>query len=124
MNDEPRSNDKAVDYFDCFGEYKRGNPLCSKYCALRLRCAIEQDQNLRLELIEELVDKGYEVAPGDFLEEGMYFQQGEILTVFPANSLHPLRIEIAFDKIESMDFFEQSNGKISLRKMVLLGMNF
>lgn len=70
-----------------------------------------------IELIEAFVDRGYEVAPGDFLEEGMYFQQGEILTVFPANSLHPLRIEIAFDKIESMDYFEQSNGKVSLRKV-------
>ncbi len=69
-----------------------------------------------IELIEALVDKGYEVAPGDFLEEGMYFQQGEILTVFPVNSLHPLRIEIAFDKIESMDYFEQLNGKVSLNK--------
>lgn len=55
MKDELRLNDKAVDYLDCFGEYKRSNPLCSKHCALRLRCAIEQDQILRLELIEDLV---------------------------------------------------------------------
>jgi hypothetical protein len=40
---------------DCFGEYKKGNPLCARHCALRLRCAIEQDQNMRLELIEDLV---------------------------------------------------------------------
>jgi transcription-repair coupling factor (superfamily II helicase) len=70
-----------------------------------------------IELIEAIVDLGYEVAPGDFLEEGMYFQQGEILTIFPVNSPHPLRIEIAFDKIESMDFFEQLNGKVSLKKV-------
>ncbi len=70
-----------------------------------------------IQLIEEFVAKGYEVAPGDFLEQGMYYQKGEILTIFPANSDHPLRIEIAFDKIESMDFFEQENGKKTVKKV-------
>lgn len=64
-----------------------------------------------IQIINELVEKGYEVAPGDFLEKGMYYQKGEILTVFPANSDYPLRIELAFDKIESMDYYEQENGK-------------
>jgi hypothetical protein len=44
-----------TDHMDCFGDFNRTNPLCSKYCGLRLRCAIEQDQNMRLELIEDLV---------------------------------------------------------------------
>ena len=40
---------------DCFGDYNKSNRLCARYCALRLRCAIEQDQNLRSALLEELV---------------------------------------------------------------------
>ena len=45
----------SSEQLDCFGTYNKNNPLCAKHCALRLRCAIEQDQNLRTELIEELV---------------------------------------------------------------------
>ena len=40
---------------DCFGEFNSANRLCAKHCVLRLRCAIEQHQNLRIELIEDLV---------------------------------------------------------------------
>jgi hypothetical protein len=40
---------------DCFGDFNKSDRLCSKYCILRLRCAIEQEQNLRSALLEELV---------------------------------------------------------------------
>jgi hypothetical protein len=50
------------DHVDCFGSYNKNNPLCAKHCALRIRCAIEQDQNLRTELIDELV--GFEDVMG------------------------------------------------------------
>ena len=40
---------------DCFGDFNKNNPLCAKHCILRLRCVIEQDQNLRSALLEELV---------------------------------------------------------------------
>ena len=55
MKIKQHSEYASFDSLDCFGDYKRSNPLCAKHCALRLRCAIEQDQNLRLELIEDLV---------------------------------------------------------------------
>jgi len=42
-------------HLGCFGEYQTGDAVCRKFCALRLRCAIEQDQNARLELIEDLI---------------------------------------------------------------------
>jgi transcription-repair coupling factor (superfamily II helicase) len=70
-----------------------------------------------IQLIEDFVSKGYEIAPGDFLEKGMYYQKGEILTIFPTNTDHPLRIELAFDKIESMDFYEQENGKKTIKPL-------
>lgn len=40
---------------DCFGDFNKADRLCAKYCILRLRCAIEQEQNLRSALLEELV---------------------------------------------------------------------
>jgi hypothetical protein len=40
---------------DCFGDFNSGDRLCTKYCILRLRCAIEKEQNLRSALLEELV---------------------------------------------------------------------
>ncbi|MFC1655742.1 transcription-repair coupling factor [Patescibacteria group bacterium] len=84
----------------------------------RQKIELEVGQEIsNIELIEDFVAKDYEVAPGDFLEQGMYYQKGEILTIFPANSDYPLRIEVAFDKIESMDFFEQENGKKSIKKV-------
>ena len=43
------------DYVGCFGNFNRGNVICKKFCAVNLRCAIERDQNFRLELIEDLV---------------------------------------------------------------------
>lgn len=46
----------TIEQAECFGDYDKNNPLCSNHCALRLRCAIEQDNNMRSELLEELID--------------------------------------------------------------------
>ena len=42
-------------HIGCFGEFNKGDRICKTLCALRLLCAIEQDQNVRLEILEELV---------------------------------------------------------------------
>ncbi|KJS32134.1 MAG: hypothetical protein VR64_08495 [Desulfatitalea sp. BRH_c12] len=42
-----------IELLDCFGDYSKTNPLCAKHCVLRLRCAIEQDQNIRMELLSD-----------------------------------------------------------------------
>jgi hypothetical protein len=49
------TNSSFMDQLDCFGDYSKSNRLCARYCALRLRCAIEQDQFRRMEIIEDLV---------------------------------------------------------------------
>jgi len=43
------------DYLGCFGGFNTNDKVCKKLCALNLRCAIEQEQNARIELLEELV---------------------------------------------------------------------
>jgi hypothetical protein len=47
---------------DCFGDFNKGNPLCLKHCILRLSCAIEKDQKLRMEIFEELVGSDHELS--------------------------------------------------------------
>jgi hypothetical protein len=43
------------DHLGCFGGFQKDDPICKRFCALRIRCAIQQDQNVRLEIMEELV---------------------------------------------------------------------
>ncbi len=42
-------------YVGCFGEFRRNDPVCSKHCAISLRCAIEHERNERFEILEEMV---------------------------------------------------------------------
>ena len=42
-------------YVGCFGNYGPQDPICRQRCALRIRCAIDQEQNVRMELIEDLM---------------------------------------------------------------------
>ncbi len=42
-------------YLGCFGNFNRDSVVCKKFCAVNLRCAIEQDQNARIEIFEDLV---------------------------------------------------------------------
>jgi hypothetical protein len=44
----------VADQLDCFGDYTKNNPLCAKHCALRLRCVIEQNHNIRMEVLADL----------------------------------------------------------------------
>jgi hypothetical protein len=43
------------DHLGCLGNFNIQDPLCQKLCALNLRCAIEQEKNTRLELLEDLI---------------------------------------------------------------------
>jgi hypothetical protein len=43
------------DGLGCFGEFNKKNFLCKKHCVLRLKCAIEQNHNLQMEILEDLV---------------------------------------------------------------------
>jgi hypothetical protein len=48
------------DQLGCFGNFSIDEAVCRKYCILRLRCAVERDQNSRMELLEELFsDEGF-----------------------------------------------------------------
>jgi hypothetical protein len=48
----------AVDHLSrrmqCFGEFHIQDPVCRKFCALRIRCAVEYSQQQRMEPLEDL----------------------------------------------------------------------
>lgn len=51
------SKDKLVDsYLECFGDLNLKDPVCRKYCALRLKCAIEQVEQDRLVQMEDIIN--------------------------------------------------------------------
>ena len=54
MKKEEISKISFDDHLGCFGNFRRTDKICNKLCALRLRCAIEHDQNIRLELFDDL----------------------------------------------------------------------
>lgn len=37
----------------CFGGFQSEDPICRRHCAIRIRCAIERDQAVYLELLKE-----------------------------------------------------------------------
>ncbi len=43
------------DHFGSFGDFNIEDPICKKFCVLSLRCIIERDQNVRMEILEDLV---------------------------------------------------------------------
>lgn len=42
-------------YLGCLGQYRHGDPICGRWCALTVRCIIEREQNERFEIIRELI---------------------------------------------------------------------
>lgn len=42
-------------YLDCFGNFNIKNPICKTFCALSLRCAIDRDKNIKMDLLEDLI---------------------------------------------------------------------
>ena len=42
-------------FMGCFGSFNSENNICLQRCALSLRCAIEKDEYIRLELLEEFL---------------------------------------------------------------------
>ena len=41
----------------CFGSFQSEDPICRSHCAIRIRCAIERDQKIYLEIYEELASE-------------------------------------------------------------------
>jgi hypothetical protein len=40
-------------YVGCYGHFRVKDPICRHYCAISIRCAIERDKNMQVELQED-----------------------------------------------------------------------
>jgi len=45
----------SVNKVDCLGMFNPADEFCFKYCSLKLRCAIKQNQLNRMETIDEYI---------------------------------------------------------------------
>jgi hypothetical protein len=43
------------DNLACFGEYSKADAVCTRYCAIAIRCAIEHSQNPRVDILDHLL---------------------------------------------------------------------
>jgi len=47
---------KTLDnHIECFSNFNKTDPICTRLCAINIRCAIESDQQDRMEILEDLV---------------------------------------------------------------------
>ena len=51
---ERKIKELLCNHLGCFGEFQKEDPICMHYCALNIRCIIEQDQKIRIEIIEDM----------------------------------------------------------------------
>ncbi len=43
------------EHIECYGNFSKTDPICTRLCAVNLRCAIEGDEQDRMEILEDLV---------------------------------------------------------------------
>ncbi len=44
----------ATIHTGCYGNFRFEDAVCRKHCAIRIRCAIERDEKMLLEVVEEM----------------------------------------------------------------------
>lgn len=71
-----------------------------------------------MNLYESLIAMGYELSEDAHLARGSYFRAGDTLTIFPVNSEFPVRINLSFDAVESLESYDQdSTEKATLKSL-------
>ncbi len=83
---------------------------------------LEQGKAISLmSFYENLIGMGYELSEDAYLLRGTYHRTGDTLTIFPVNSDFPVRINLGFEEVESMEFFDrdslQKEGVKTLKKL-------
>lgn len=55
------NDDEYTDMVECYGRFDFNATLCRKFCAVRLRCAVEQSEQMKIEQLEDMIS-AYEVS--------------------------------------------------------------
>ena len=55
MKSESKVQSGRRDGVACLGEFNSDNAICRKHCGANLRCIIESDRSVQLEIVEDLL---------------------------------------------------------------------
>jgi hypothetical protein len=55
MKKELMNNAYFDNHIGCFGNFNMEDLICRKHCALSLRCAIDRNKSIQMELFEDLI---------------------------------------------------------------------
>jgi transcription-repair coupling factor (superfamily II helicase) len=79
-----------------------------------------------MDLINDLLERGYNFTEDAFLKPGQYFKQGSIINIFPPNYTAPLKIEIQDSHVDEIFLFDQKEKKIlcKLDEVVIFPLSF
>ncbi len=55
MNKFSKKKNITKNYLGCFGSFNIEDTVCRKFCILSLRCAIEFENNARMEILEDIL---------------------------------------------------------------------
>ncbi len=55
MKTELKKKISFDNHLGCFGNFNIENLICNKFCVLSLRCAIDRDKNIKMDLLEDLI---------------------------------------------------------------------
>lgn len=56
-----------------------------------------------VDFFQRLIEAGYEISEDEHLEKGTYIKKGEVIEIFPVNFSYPVKINLVFDKVESIE---------------------
>ena len=54
-------DNEYTDTVECYGRFDFSVTLCRKFCGVRLRCAVEQSEQMKIEQLEDMIS-AYEVS--------------------------------------------------------------
>lgn len=46
----------VIDELDCFGEFDKNDRICTKYCGVSIRCAIERTENPKMDILDHIME--------------------------------------------------------------------
>ncbi len=55
MKKDTKKQISIEEHVGCFGDYKTEDPICKHHCAVNLRCFLEREQSVRVEILEDLI---------------------------------------------------------------------
>ncbi len=96
----------VLDYHDLSNLYPSWDSIAER--VLKYSVGDEVDT---VKFFNDLIDIGYEVSDDKRIEKGQYYKEGEVFLIYPVNSDMPVKVDIGFDSIEDISFYDLDEKK-------------